>query len=82
MVEYKVTGKNKKELAEDYINNHLGEDIKFLNNDKVITGWVQKVVARSGEIYYASIEGDGTTRGTYFLPNIATSLYRLSRKSK
>ena len=33
MVEYKVTGKNKIECANDYVENHIGEEIHFLNND-------------------------------------------------
>lgn len=39
MVEYKVTGKNKIECAQDYVDNHIGEEIKFLNNGLITTGW-------------------------------------------
>jgi hypothetical protein len=40
MVEYKITGKNKVECAKDYIENHLGEEIKFLNNVFVNCGFI------------------------------------------
>ena len=38
MVEYKVTGKNKMECAKDYVENHLGEEIKYLNNGEIGEG--------------------------------------------
>lgn len=78
MVEYKVTSRNKKALAQDYVSNHLGEDIKF-QNGRVITGWVATTSAYYTEQCYTSIEADGTTRGTFLLKDIVKNFYTLSR---
>jgi hypothetical protein len=49
MVEYKVTGKNKLECATDYINNHLGEEIIFVNNGEHHPGWLEHITACTRE---------------------------------
>lgn len=56
MVEYKVTGKNKVECAKDYVENHIGEEIVYLNNDKVDAGWLNHVAKCSGEKIWKSNE--------------------------
>ena len=75
MVEYKVTGKNKIECAKDYVENHLGEQIHYLNNDKVDCGWVSHKIESTGENLWRSNE---ERLSIYYLNEIANAMYRVS----
>ena len=76
MVEYKVTGKNKIECANDYIENHLGEQIKYLNNNKVDCGWINHKAKSTGENLWRSNED---MLSIYYSVNeIANAMYRMS----
>ena len=75
MVEYKVTGKNKIECAKEYVENHLGEQIHYLNNVKSDCGWVSHKVESTGENLWRSNE---ERLSIYYLNEIANAMYRVS----
>ena len=85
MVEYKVTGKNKMECAQDYVDNHIGEEIKFLNNGLITCGWdeawirpgVNKAKARKQKIW---VGRDEYKFSYYSVNEIAKSMYLLSHE--
>ena len=76
MVEYKVTGKNKIECAKDYVENHIGEEIHFLNNDTHCSGWLNHKSKCTNENIWKS---DEEMFSLYYTINeIANAMYRLS----
>ena len=76
MVEYKVTGKNKIECAKDYVENHIGEEIHFLNNDANCSGWLNHKSKCTNENIWKS---DEEMFSLYYTINeIANAMYRLS----
>ena len=76
MVEYKVTGKNKIECAKDYVENHIGEEIHFLNNDTNCSGWLNHKSKCTNENIWKS---DEEMFSLYYTINeIANAMYRLS----
>lgn len=78
MVEYKVTGKNKVECAKDYVENHIGEEIHFMNNDAICAGWLNYKTKCTNENIWRTNE---EMLSLYCTVNeIANAMYRVSHK--